>query len=266
MSALRTPRLLPREWREGDLDAFAALNADPEVRSYFPNLMSREESAASLARIREHFTRHGFDFWAVELPGEAPFIGFVGLAHTLFEAPFTPAMEMGWRLARPYWGRGLATEGARATLQDGFGRFGWAETAAFTAEGNKRSRAVMERLGMARDPRDDFDHPKLPGHPLERHVLYRIARGAFLPALALLLLAGCASLPAGEKRSPAPAFHDIPVVSGASPASGTVIGQVRGYSVSDLQDQARARDGDAITTPTAVSMRGLLQSDVIRYK
>ncbi len=126
---LRAPRLLLRLWREADLEPFAALNADPEVRAYFPNLMTREESDASIARIRDHFDRHGFGFWAMELPGEAPFVGFVGLAQTPFEAPFPPAVEMGWRLARAYWGRGLATEGAHLALQDGFGRFEWPEAA-----------------------------------------------------------------------------------------------------------------------------------------
>jgi ribosomal-protein-alanine N-acetyltransferase len=174
---LRTDRLLLRPWREGDLVPFAALNADPEVMEHFPKLLDRAESDAAVARIRAHFDRRGFGLWAVEAPGVAPFVGFVGLADATFEAPFTPCVEVGWRLARAHWGRGYATEAARAALRFGFEQVGLDEILSFTAEGNARSRAVMERLGMERSPDDDFDHPALPpGHRLRRHVLYRIAR------------------------------------------------------------------------------------------
>ncbi len=176
---LRTPRLILREWRAADVAPFAALNRDPEVMEHFPALLSPEESAASAERAQAHIARHGFGFWAVEAPGVAPFIGFVGLAQVSFEAPFTPAVEIGWRLARAYWGQGYATEAARAAVADGFGRLDLAEIVAFTVPGNWRSRRVMERLGAIRDQVGDFDHPRLPeGHPLRPHVLYRLRREA----------------------------------------------------------------------------------------
>jgi RimJ/RimL family protein N-acetyltransferase len=128
-------------------------------------------------RIETHFAEHGCGFWAVEVAGVAPFIGFVGLAIPGFSAHFTPCIEVGWRLAYDYWGKGYASEAARAALDDGFGRLGCDEIVSFTVPHNVRSRAVMDRLGMRRDPTDDFDHPSLAeGHPLRRHVLYRIRR------------------------------------------------------------------------------------------
>lgn len=175
---LRTPRLLLRAWRPGDREPFAAMNADPEVRRFFPGVMTREESDASVDRIEQHLAEHGFTFWAVEVPDVAPFIGFIGLAQTPFEAPFTPAVEIGWRLAREYWGHGYATEGAREALRFGFECMGLEEIVAFAVKENVRSRAVMERLGMTHDDADDFDHPGLPGGDLlRRHVLYRARRG-----------------------------------------------------------------------------------------
>ena len=174
---LRTPRLILREWRAEDIAPFAAMNADPAVREHFPALLSMAESAASAEGIQAHIARHGFGFWAVEVPGVAPFIGFVGIARVPFEAAFTPAVEAGWRLARAHWGQGYATEGARAAVADGFGRLGLGAIVAFTVPGNWRSRRVMARLGMTHDPADDFDHPRLPAiSPLRRHVLYRLQR------------------------------------------------------------------------------------------
>ena len=130
-------------------------------------------------RIREHFDRHGYGLWAVEVPGVADFIGFVGLAVPRFESHFTPCVEIGWRLAREHWGRGYATEAAHAALEFGFLDLALNEIVSFTATTNRRSRAVMERIGMTRSPDDDFDHPSLPeGHPLRRHVLYRAGRPA----------------------------------------------------------------------------------------
>lgn len=172
---LRTDRLILRTWRESDLEPFAALNADPAVMEHFARPLDRAESDAFVARIRAHFDREGFGFWAVEAPGVAPLVGLVGLARPSFQAPFTPCVEVGWRLARAHWGQGYATEAARAAIRDGFDRLGLDEIVAFTVPGNTRSRAVMERLGMTRSAADDFDHPMLPeGHPLRRHVLYRI--------------------------------------------------------------------------------------------
>ncbi|NJP24694.1 GNAT family N-acetyltransferase [Microbispora sp. SCL1-1] len=172
---MRTERLVLRRWREDDKEPFAALNADPVVMEHFPATLSREDSDALAERIEAGFDEHGFGLWAVEADGE--FIGFTGLSVPRFTAPFTPCVEIGWRLARSAWGRGYATEAARASLEDGFGRAGLTEVVSFTAVQNVRSQAVMRRLGMTHDPADDFDHPALPaGHPLRRHVLYRIRR------------------------------------------------------------------------------------------
>lgn len=172
-----TPRLRLRPWREADLPAFAAMNADPKVMEFFPKPLSPAESDALAARIRENFARRGFGLWAVEVPGVADFIGFVGLSVPGFSAHFTPCVEIGWRLAHEHWGRGYATEAARASLEFGFGRLPLDEIVSFTTATNRRSQAVMERIGMTRTPDDDFDHPALSeGHPLRRHVLYRIGR------------------------------------------------------------------------------------------
>jgi RimJ/RimL family protein N-acetyltransferase len=141
---------------------------------HFPKPLDRAESDARAAQIRAHFDEHGFGLWAVEVPGIADFIGFVGITVPTFEAPFTPCVEIGWRLAAAHWGRGYATEAARAVLGFGFRSLGLREIVSFTVPANLRSRRVMERIGMTRSPDDDFDHPSLPkGHPLQRHVLYR---------------------------------------------------------------------------------------------
>ncbi len=176
--ALRTDRLLLRPWRESDLEPFAALNADPAVMEHFPKPLDRAESDAFVGRIRAHFERHGFGFWAVEAPGIAELVGLVGLAVPTFEAHFMPCVEIGWRLARPYWGKGYAGEAAHASLDFGFEQLGLDEIVSFTAKDNLRSQAVMQRLGMTSSPVDDFDHPNVPeGHRLRRHVLYRKRRG-----------------------------------------------------------------------------------------
>lgn len=143
---------------------------------YFPRLLSSAESDGLATRIEAHFTDHGFGVWSVELPGIAPFIGYVGLSIPTFEARFTPCVEIGWRLARSYWGNGFATEGAREVLRFGFSHLELREVVSFTVPANLRSCRVMERLGMHRSPADDFDHPQLPeGHALRRHVLYRLS-------------------------------------------------------------------------------------------
>lgn len=153
------------------------MNADPRVMEFFAAPLGRAESDALVDRIEAHFDRHGFGLWAVEVPGVADFIGFTGLSVPRFEAPFMPCIEVGWRLAVAYWGHGYATEAARLALDYGFATLGLAEIVSFTAATNLRSRAVMERLGLRRDPADDFDHPALAeGHPLRRHVLYRTKR------------------------------------------------------------------------------------------
>lgn len=177
---LRTERLVLRCWRAHDRAPYAALNADPEVMEHFPSTLTRAESDAHVDRIEAMFAQHGWGLWAVEVPGVAPFIGFVGLGVPRFEAAFTPCVEVGWRLTRHAWGRGYASEGARAALTFGFGELGLAEIVSFTSTRNVRSQAVMQRIGMTHDPADDFDHPSLaPGDPLRRHVLYRLAAEAF---------------------------------------------------------------------------------------
>ncbi len=177
VSQLRTERLLLRRWRPVDLEPFAALNADPAVMEYLPAALSRGESKALIERIEAGFEANGYGLWAVEVPGEAPCVGFVGLSPVDFDVFFAPAVEVGWRLARSSWGRGFATEGARAALAFGFERCGFSEVVSFTAECNRRSRAVMERLAMRRDPGEDFDHPLLAeSDPLRQHVLYRLDR------------------------------------------------------------------------------------------
>lgn len=174
--SLRTERLLLRPWRDADREPFAAMNADPRVMEHFPRPLTREESDALAARILRGFEADGFGVWAVEAPGEANFIGFTGLARPRFEMHFTPCVEVGWRLAAPYWGRGFATEGARAALRFAFQTLKLPEVVAMVVPANRRSIRVMEKLGMHRDPGDDFDHPLFAeGHPLRRHVLYRIA-------------------------------------------------------------------------------------------
>ncbi|MFY9657096.1 MAG: GNAT family N-acetyltransferase [Methylocystis sp.] len=172
---LATPRLRLRAWRDEDLAPFAALNADPRVMEFFPRLLNHEESDAFARRAGAELSERGFGLWAVEAPGEATFIGYVGLAEPYFGAAFTPAIEIGWRLAFDHWGQGYATEAARAVLAYGFERLALTEIVSYTSHHNRRSRAVMERLGMRHSTSDDFDHPGLPnGHPLQRHVLYRL--------------------------------------------------------------------------------------------
>jgi ribosomal-protein-alanine N-acetyltransferase len=171
---LRTERLVLREWRECDAAAFFAMSADPGLTEFL-----LPPDAAWVSRARDHWRLRGFGQWVVELPGVAPLIGVVGLAEANPAVPGGPAIEIAWRLARPYWGCGYATEAARAARDDGFGRLGLEQIIAITSAGNTRSRRVMERLGMRRDPAEDFDfaHPRLPaGHPLRPHVLYRLRR------------------------------------------------------------------------------------------
>jgi RimJ/RimL family protein N-acetyltransferase len=172
-----TERLLLRRWAPRDREPFAALNADPLVMEHMIAPLTREQSDLFVDRIEEHFEQHGYGLWAVEVPGRLPLAGFVGLMVPSFQAHFTPAVEIGWRLAREAWGKGYATEGARAVLGEAFTRAGLDEVVSFTIPANRRSWRVMEKLGMTRDPAEDFDHPRVPvGHPARRHVLYRLPR------------------------------------------------------------------------------------------
>ena len=174
---LTTERLILRQWQESDRDAFARLNADPVVREFFPRVQTREESDADAARVQKAIEERGWGFWAVEVRGGASFIGFVGLSIPGIETHFSPCVEIGWRLLKEHWGKGYVSEAAVECLRFGFEKLTLQEIVAFTVPLNLRSRAVMERIGMSRDPADDFDHPNLePGHPLRRHVLYRMRR------------------------------------------------------------------------------------------
>jgi ribosomal-protein-alanine N-acetyltransferase len=178
---IATDRLILRRWREEDLVPFADLNADQTAMRFMPGVMTAEETQALIGRFEEHHRAHGFGVWAVEAPGVAPFVGFVGLQRVGFEAHFTPAVEVGWRLAPAFWGKGYATEAARAALRFGFEDLTLGQIVSFTVPANKASWSVMERLGMTRNPSEDFDHPRLPvGHALRRHVLYRMARDAWV--------------------------------------------------------------------------------------
>lgn len=183
---LRTTRLRLRRWQPADRELFAALNADPRVMEHFPATLSREESDARAAFIEAQFEEHGFGLWAVEIVNVTRFAGFIGLSIPRFKAHFTPCVEIGWRLAAEHWGRGYATEGARAALAFGFDVLALKEIVSYTVPANVRSRRVMERIGMMNDPAGDFDHPLLPEqHPLRRHVLYRMTRSSQTACVAL---------------------------------------------------------------------------------
>jgi RimJ/RimL family protein N-acetyltransferase len=180
---LSTERLVLRAWRPADRAPFAALNADPEVMEHFPSVLSRDESDALVERIEADFQRERFGLWATEVRATGEFIGFVGLDVPGFDAPFMPTVEVGWRLARPAWGYGYATEAATEALRHAFDDVGLDEVVSFTSVPNTRSQRVMQRLGLHHD--EDFDHPRMPeGHRLRRHVLYRITRDEWTPPAA----------------------------------------------------------------------------------
>jgi len=177
---IRTERLILREWRDSDFEPFAAMNGDRRVMEFLPAPLERSASDAFAIRIRDEFASRRFGKWAVEAPGVAPFIGYIGLSVPNFTAFFTPCVEIGWRLAFNQWGKGYATEGAKAAIDYGFKKAGLKEIVSFTVPSNVRSVRIMEKLGMKRNPAEDFDHPALPvGHKLRRHVLYRIRSSKF---------------------------------------------------------------------------------------
>lgn len=178
---LTTGRLVLRRWQHSDREPFAAMNADPEVMEHFPARLTRAESDALADRIEAGFEERGFGLWALEVAETGRFIGFTGLAVPRFQAHFTPAVEIGWRLARPSWGHGYASEAASRVLAFAFRDLGLPELVSFTSTTNVRSQAVMERIGMTHDPGDDFDHPLVEeGHPLRRHVLWRLTARRWL--------------------------------------------------------------------------------------
>ena len=172
---IETARLILRPWRDSDLPLFAEQNADPVVMRYLTGPLTRAQSDAYAAQVMQHLAETGYCKWAVEAPGVAPFIGAVGLSRVKFEASFTPAVEVAWRLHRHYWGQGFATEAARAAIADGFARVGLSEIVALTTLGNAASQRVMQRLGMTRTI--EFDHPSMAeDSPLRRHIFYRVTR------------------------------------------------------------------------------------------
>jgi RimJ/RimL family protein N-acetyltransferase len=173
--ALETSRLILRPWRSSDRGPFARINSDPKVMEFFPAPLTGPQSDALAAKIEHHFKKHGFGVYAAELKSNGSFIGFIGLNVPTFDAHFTPCVEIGWRLSSDVWKQGLATEGAQGVVDYAGGVLGLKEIVSFTVPHNVRSRRVMEKLGMTHRAADDFDHPELPpGHPLRRHVLYRL--------------------------------------------------------------------------------------------
>ena len=173
---LATERLLLRQWRSSDREILASINADPRVMEFFPSTLARNVSDAAVDRWQGEITERGWGLWATEIRGTGRLIGFVGLQIPRVSLPFAPCVEVGWRLACSYWGKGYATEGARGALRVGFARLGLEEIVSFTPVGNRRSRAVMERLGM-QVAEATFEHPSLPeGSQLREHCLYRLTR------------------------------------------------------------------------------------------
>jgi len=182
--ALESERLVLRSWRAQDRAPFAALNSDPAVMEFFPAPLSTAESDALAGRFEAELAERGFCPWAVEERESRAFIGFVGLHDVPPYLAFSPAIEVGWRLARSFWGRGYATEAALASLRFGFETLGIDEIVSMTSVVNLRSRRVMERLGMSRDPADDFEHLGVPEHhELRPHVLYRLSADDWLARL-----------------------------------------------------------------------------------
>ena len=180
-----TKRLWLRQWRENDRAPFAALNADPEVMQYFPGTLNRFQSDLWIDFVRGEIDHEGWGLWALQHIHSGAFLGALGLHVVEFEAPFTPAVEIGWRLARRYWGHGFAPEAAMAALSVGFDQLGLDEIVSFTVPENANSLRVMDKLGMRRDPDSDFDHPRVDAetHPhLVRHVMYRLGRAEWQTA------------------------------------------------------------------------------------
>ena len=177
MGPLQTDRLHLRSFTMDDVDALAAMNGDAVVMEYFPATMSRAESVAFLERVMAHEAAHGFSLMALHLKDSGEFCGFTGLLTADFDAPFCPAVEIGWRFCKSTWGQGLGPEAARACMAYGFEVLALDEIVSFTTAANKRSRRVMEKINMRHDVAGDFAHPNLPdGHALRPHVLYRLRR------------------------------------------------------------------------------------------
>jgi RimJ/RimL family protein N-acetyltransferase len=180
-AVVETDRIIMRNWRDGDLEQLFEINQDPRVMEYFPKLQDREDTNNIIERCKQLYREKGYCLFACELKATGEFIGFVGLLDVNFEAYFTPAVEIGWRLACEHWGKGYATEAAKSILDYAFNTWGLQELVSFTTINNRRSRNVMEKIGMIEDPEGEFEHPLLAeGHPLRRHALYRITKDQYL--------------------------------------------------------------------------------------
>jgi len=174
---IETDRILLREWEATDFSRFAKMNADPLIMEYFPRVLDEVRSKHLFKHFQEHFAKHGYGLYALENKDNHEFMGFVGLNNIEFKAPFTPAVEIAWRLDYDYWGKGYATEAARAVLKHAFEDLKLEEVVAYCVYDNDRAVKVMEKLGMKRDKKADFDYPKLPkGHPLGQHILFRLKK------------------------------------------------------------------------------------------
>ena len=177
MKILETDRLILRTWVDADLESMFAINQDPKVMEYFPELQDLETTKKLMIRINNHFEKYGYTVYATERKDSGEFIGFIGLFTREFESHFTPATEIGWRLSSNHWGQGFATEGAKAVLDYAFRKLKIPEIVSFTAAGNAKSIRVMQKIGLQHNEADDFEHPKLDDtSPLKRHVLYRLSR------------------------------------------------------------------------------------------
>lgn len=182
MNIIETKRLILRTWQESDYEPMCQINQDKLVMEYFPELLDEKQTQKLISKVDKHYKDHGFTFYATELKDTHEFIGMVGLAYVemSFTEHFTPNIEIGWRLAHKFWGKGYATEAASAVLDYAFNKINLKEVVSFTTVNNERSRRVMEKIGMTNNPSDNFDHPKIPDdHPLKRHVLYRISKDVY---------------------------------------------------------------------------------------
>jgi 3-dehydroquinate dehydratase / shikimate dehydrogenase len=176
-SSITTERLILRPWKLEDFEPFSLMNADSRVREHFPSTLSKKDSDKQAKVFMDAIDKYGWGLWAVEVPEVSRFIGFIGITQVSFSAHFTPAVEIGWRLAYDHWGKGYATEGAQAALKYAFEELQLDEVVSFAVPDNHNSRKVMCKIGMSHQTKDDFDHPNLPEeHKLKRHVLYRIQR------------------------------------------------------------------------------------------
>lgn len=175
-----TSRLILRPWQDKDIAPFAQMGQDHQVMEYFPKLLNKDESIAMIERMKARFNQYGFCFYACELKQDQSFIGFIGLNVPAFSAPFTPCVEIGWRIASQYWGNGYATEGALKCLEIGFNQFKLKEIVSIAVKDNLKSIHVMEKIGMQRDHSGDFLHPLLPeSNRPAPHILYRMQEKHF---------------------------------------------------------------------------------------